>query len=120
MEAFLCGSGDAVLPIAVKDLGNGCYVLSSTADKPGTWTIKPRVSCIYTHVDVGMAVRGGSSSSCKLAAVVMAWALTVIHCCHCQCAMILFVGHADLSLLWRVRSASWRPCTGQSPQQTAC
>ena len=43
VEAFLCGPGDAVLPIAAKDLGNGCYVLSGTADKPGTWTIKPRV-----------------------------------------------------------------------------
>ena len=44
VEAFLCGPGDAVLPVAVKDLGNGCYALSSTADKPGTWIIKPRVS----------------------------------------------------------------------------
>ena len=43
VEAFLTGPGDAVLPVAVKDLGNGCYTLSSTATRPGAWTIKPRV-----------------------------------------------------------------------------
>ena len=44
VEAFLTGPGDAVLPVAVKDLGNGCYMLSSTATRPGAWTLKPRVS----------------------------------------------------------------------------
>lgn len=44
VEAFLCGPGDAVLPVAVKDLDSGCYELSATANRPGTWTIKPRVS----------------------------------------------------------------------------
>ncbi len=43
VEAFLSGPGDAVLPVAVKDLGNGCYLLSCTANRPGTWTIKARV-----------------------------------------------------------------------------
>lgn len=43
VETFLSGPGDAVLPVAVKDLGNGCYLLSCTANRPGTWTIKARV-----------------------------------------------------------------------------
>ena len=43
VEAFLSGPGDAVLPVAVEDLGNGCYLLSCTVNRPATWTIKPRV-----------------------------------------------------------------------------
>ena len=44
MEAFLCGPNEAVLQVGVKDLGNGSYVLSAAANRPGAWTIKPRVS----------------------------------------------------------------------------
>lgn len=44
MEAFLCGPNEAVLPVGVKDLGNGSYVLTAAANRPAAWTIKPRVS----------------------------------------------------------------------------
>ena len=44
MEAFLCGPDEAVVPVGVKDLGNGSYVLTTAATRPGAWTIKARVS----------------------------------------------------------------------------
>lgn len=43
VEAFLTGPGGAVLPVAVRDLGNGCYTLSSSTNRPGIWIMKPLV-----------------------------------------------------------------------------
>ena len=43
VEAFLTGPGGAVFPVAIKDLGNGCYTLSSATNRPGPWVIKPLV-----------------------------------------------------------------------------
>ena len=79
MEAFLCGPGDAVLPVAVKDLGNGCYVLSSTADKPGTWTIKPRV-CNTSACSSECCQGWLFSIPCKTAGAPMGRAVTVTDC----------------------------------------
>ena len=97
VEAFLCGPGDAVLPVAVKDLNNGCYVLSSTADKPGTWTIKPRVGNTSEFSTEGCQGGWLMSIPCKTAGGPMGRAVTVTGCCLYPCAMASGMRHADLA-----------------------